>query len=281
MNESSEELAGLYVLDRLDPTQRSAFEAQLARDPSLLRLVRELEAVFAARIRALPQHRPGEQVLTRIEEEIAESSTRARGEDKRPRTVWAQPVIWAIAAVVLLGFAFLGARTWLERRAAPIGDRVLLVALDPKGNSIQDLRFPITTADADARFVELASMAEKVFAPGTEQRATAPSSSVDQGHSYALFDPRSRQGFIVLQQLPPLPEGKRYCIWIVDTKSRRIEPAGVIPAKGERGVYFFNLEGLNKLAADHADFVVTAEDADSSVSAANRPKGKVVLGKEI
>lgn len=279
MNENQEELASLYVLDRLDPTQRSAFEKQLAGDPSLVALVRELESVFAQRIRALPQQRPSDHVLARIQGEIAESSTRDRADTKSTRRAWPQRVVWAIAAAVVMGFAVFGARTWLAQGAAQRGDRVLLVALDPKGNSIQMLNLPTATGDADARFVELATMAENVSAMPTN-RAGASVTGAERGGSYALFDPRSRQGFVVLQQLPPLPEGKRYCIWLVDTQSRTMAPAGVIPTDGQRGVYFFNLEGSDKLAADHADFVVTTEDAGRAVTPGAHPKGKVVLGKK-
>ena len=49
MNESLEETASLYVLDQLDPRERTAFEARLFREPKLAALRPKLEAAMDIR----------------------------------------------------------------------------------------------------------------------------------------------------------------------------------------------------------------------------------------
>lgn len=70
MNPQLEELATLYVLDRLDPAERTAFESQLPGSPELTAFVRDLEAALAREIRSLPQHQPSADLLARIESRL-------------------------------------------------------------------------------------------------------------------------------------------------------------------------------------------------------------------
>ena len=58
MNQEHEELAALYVLDRLNAAERARFESLMMRDADLARHVRELEGGYAAAIRALPPTSP-------------------------------------------------------------------------------------------------------------------------------------------------------------------------------------------------------------------------------
>ncbi|MFZ1055831.1 MAG: anti-sigma factor, partial [Opitutaceae bacterium] len=102
-------------------------------------------------------------------------------------------------------------------------------------------------------------------------------SSGQAGHGYALFDPASHQGFIAIQQLPAVEEGKRYHLWILDTVSGKVRDAGVLPLAGSStGLYSFSVTPDLVTKPDHMDFFVTAED--TARSGANLPSGKVVLG---
>jgi anti-sigma-K factor RskA len=70
MNPQLEELACLYVLDRLEPRERASFEASLRHDPQLASFVSELESTLDQRIRALPPVEPPSGLLAQIEERI-------------------------------------------------------------------------------------------------------------------------------------------------------------------------------------------------------------------
>ena len=99
MNNDSEELACLYVLDQLGARERAAFEARLAKDPDLSALVRELESALSRRIRALPQHEPPAGMLAAIEAQIDRLPARGRG----TAALWTSAARWGIAAVIAVG----------------------------------------------------------------------------------------------------------------------------------------------------------------------------------
>lgn len=58
MNLPPEDLARLYVLDRLGAGERTAFEARLSSDPDLASLVRKLEAALDVRRSLLALRQP-------------------------------------------------------------------------------------------------------------------------------------------------------------------------------------------------------------------------------
>lgn len=56
MNEPLEDLACRYLLGRLDPSDRAAFEARLSGDSTLAALVRKIEAALDIRRSLLQPH---------------------------------------------------------------------------------------------------------------------------------------------------------------------------------------------------------------------------------
>ena len=121
MNESSEETAMLYVLDQLEPHERTLAEDRLARDPEFAALVRNCESALAAGIRSLPARTPPAAVLDRLEEQIdAEEAGHARVvplpssppafreagmQDGPNRLPWAAAARWGLAAVITVSLA--------------------------------------------------------------------------------------------------------------------------------------------------------------------------------
>ena len=70
MNTNTEELASLYVLDKLSADERRTFEERLESDTELTLLVRELESALEDQVRALPQHMAPGHVLSQIQNKI-------------------------------------------------------------------------------------------------------------------------------------------------------------------------------------------------------------------
>jgi hypothetical protein len=274
MNSQIEELACLYVIDRLDARERTAFEARLPHDPELEALVGELESALARRIRALPRHEPPAGLLSRIEARIGRLP--AGGAPARPRAVaplWVSIARWAIAAVIAVSVGTIALNL---RRANGAAGRpfVIIVGLDSSQSTLAELPLQQPPQNADARFIQLASLARQFWEkPGDLPVKMAAGS----GRAYALFDPASNQGFIAIRQLPAIEQGKRYQLWLLDTGSGRIREAGSLPATDSaRGLYFFSVAPAAGVNPESLDFFVTSEDAAAPES--SQPKGKVVLG---
>ncbi len=270
MNNQLEELACLYVLDRLDAAERAAFEARLAREPGLAETVREVEASLARRIRALPRRDPPAGMLARIEARIDGPAPAAAG------SAWAAAARWGIAAVIAVGVGVIAVQSL--RRAAPAAARpyVIVVGLDSLRSTLAELPVEDGPKGADASFIRLASLAER-FWEKPDDLPVKMDPAGQSGRGYALFDPGSNQGFIAIRQLPAASQGKEYHLWLLDTVSGQVRGAGVLPAApSARGLYFFSVLPAAAGVPGRPDFFVTAEDAGSPGSA--QPRGKVVLG---
>jgi anti-sigma-K factor RskA len=277
MNAQLEELACLYVLDRLDARERAAFEARLPLDPELSAVTREIEASLARRIHALPRHEPPADMLARIEARI--DGLRA-GETRRPSRsilpLWASVARWGIAAVIAVGVGIVAVQSLRRAPAAAARSYLIVVGLDSLRSTLAELPVEERPQNADASFIQLASLAERYW-ERPEDLPVKLDSAGGSGRGYALFDPGSNQGFIAIRQLPAAGLGKEYHLWLLDTASGQIREAGILPVAGSaRGLYFFSVVPTTSARPGRPDFFVTAEDSGSPESA--QPRGKVVLG---
>jgi len=271
-----EELAALYVLDQLEPADRQAFAGRVAREPGLAALVRSLEITLEQRIHALPQHPPPAALLSRIESRLDAPTERSRPPPPAAtafpiRPTFTRWVLPAAAAVVLGAATFF----FLDRQRPPSPSVVLIVGLDPQRNTVTKIPLQNPARDTDARFVQLASLAERFWTrPDDLPRVpTAPAGS----RAYALFDPTTHQGFIAVQQLPNQPADKRYHLWLVDSETGRAIDAGSLPSATARGLYFFSLDPAGAPASGPVNFLITAEDIASPPP--TRPRGEPILGR--
>jgi hypothetical protein len=268
MKPQIEELACLYVLDRLSPGERAAFERLLGRDPELAVFVAELEEAANRRIRELPQRAPSPGLLARIEETVGRAPIAAPAQPLRPPR-WAL-VPWAMAAAAAI--ALLSVRIY-QGRFPTEKPTIIVVNLGTGGSESSTL--PLTGGDRgpDDRFMHLATMAQDYWA----KPERLPGASAKAERAFALFDPTSNQGFIAIRNLPPAQAGRRYRLWIFDPSTRNLRDAGELPANDSpRGLYSFSVLPDEKGAADRLQFFVTAEAADAP--SAGRPAGSVVLG---
>jgi anti-sigma-K factor RskA len=102
MNESTQELATLYVLDKLTVEERKAFEKRLESETQLVLLVRELETAVEEQIRALPQESPPDNLYSRIES-LTQPHEPAPLAKSTLSISWPVLAGWGMAAALLLG----------------------------------------------------------------------------------------------------------------------------------------------------------------------------------
>lgn len=281
MNSPLEELATLYVLDQLDAAERTAFETRLRREPALAALVRELESTLAHSLRALPSVPPPADLLARIEARIESSAphpaasrpaARAARLDLRSPARLAGLFRWGLAAVIAVSLATLAVQS-LRRPSSPL---VVVVGLDAHGSTVAEFPLRQPARDPDARFIQLASLAEQFWARPDQLPVKRPATAPTANRGYALFDPGSQQGFIAIEQLPALASAQRYHLWIVDAATGAVHDAGALPlTRDTRGLYSFSVaDGTDRKPAQ-VKFLVTIEDAPAPLS----PRGQVVLGR--
>jgi anti-sigma-K factor RskA len=270
MNPQLEEIACLYVLDRLDWRERAAFESRLSHEPELAVLVRELESALSRRVHALPQLDPPAGQLASIEARI--DGQRA---PRRTQVPWSAAARWGLAAVIAISVGILAVQSLRRPTVAAERPYVLVVGMDSVGSRLAELPMQDRPTNADGSFIQLASLAEKYWEkPQDLPVGSAPAGA--GGRGYALFDPGSSQGFIAIRQLPAADAGKQYRLWLVDTATGRIRSAGVLPSSApDSGLYFFSVVPGGS-EAHRLGFFVTAEDASAPDPA--QPHGKVVLG---
>ncbi len=273
MKPETEESACLYVLDRLDATERAWFEARLASEPDLAAFVGELESTLSRHLRTPAAADPPPTLLAGIDARI-DLLARERMRE-HARAPWASIARWGIAAAITASVGIIAVQQ-VRRGAAPGRPYVIIVGMDSGRSTLAELPLQDRARDPDGSFIQLASLAERLWESPDglpeKLRFAGPRS-----HGYALFDPASSQGFVAIQRLPATGLGKRYHLWIVDTASGRTHEAGILPlAVSGSGLYFFTVAPALDARPDHLDFFVTLED--TAPSGPVRPSGKVVLG---
>jgi hypothetical protein len=273
MTTQLEELACLYVLDRLNGGDRAAFEARLLREPELADLVRDLEAALRRGIGALPPHEPPAGLLARIDAAIDRP---AAPPSSRLVPLWAAVARWGIAAVIAIGIGVIAVQEWRRGPAARPAPYVLVVGLDRAHSTLTRLPLGDAPAGADARFIQLASLAQQYWDKPTDLPATVAADG-REGGGYAVFDPGTNQGFIAVRGMPAAADGRRYYLWVIDTATGQAREAGALPVAGAGGgLYFFSVAPALGSAPDRLDFTVTAEAPSDGLL--TRPRGQVVLG---
>ncbi|HEY5229039.1 MAG TPA: hypothetical protein VIJ19_10885 [Opitutaceae bacterium] len=271
MNTHLEELACLYVLDQLGPADRATAEARILCDTEFAAAVAAAESALAAEVAGLPRHEPPASLAARIDAELD-----GLGILQAPGSLLSVVARWGIAAAIAAGVGTLAYVNLAPARAVPTQPHMILVGLDSSNSTLADLPISEAPRDADASFIQLASLAERYWKKPQELPLKMPAGTAG-GSAYALFDSGSNQGFIAIRQLPSVEEGKRYHLWVVDTKSGQVREAGILPLSGSsRGLYFFSVAPDAAGSTDRINFFVTAEDGAAADEA--QPRGKVVLG---
>lgn len=206
------ELSGLYVLGALADAERARFDEHLRVCAECVEEVRSLRAVTAGLPLAVPQVEPSaslrERVLAGVMPDFSRADTKAR---LKPASPTALPA-WLAAAAMLAIAAGLGWYTVRLRDRLAVIEAQLQQALQRASNAeTQVARASGAASEARATLAILSApdlaridLAGQPAAPAARARA---------------FWSRSRGLVFAASNLPPLPAGRTYQLWVVTARA--------------------------------------------------------------
>ena len=202
--ERFEDLKEVYVLGALPEEERLKFEQYLLTNPNLQAEVEELGA-FANLLALSPQQQePPPELRRRIMDTVEAEAVRPQGHPRAARPSWLDRLreVVGLRDLALAGAAMLvvGLFSWsmlLQGEVRDLQGRVQSLQNQPQG--------PQMIALGGA---------------GTEQGARAE-----------LVTLEGDRAVLVVEDMPPVPEGKTYQIWVIKGDTPR--PSGLFEPKGD------------------------------------------------
>ena len=289
IDERHQELAALAALDLLDPADQAALDAAAAANPELARLVRELRETAAALAHAAPSAEPPPDLRERV---LADASAERTA---RRSNILTFPTLlpWAVAACMAAAAALMG-RLYVAGRAeaAFLRDGQALASLELRAvraqleaerivnqRELTDARHEL--ADAGRRIADLgrqvASLDQKIKSTDSmaEYKVTTLASmlgSSPRAIAVAVWCPSMQEGILAISNLPPVPSGKDYQLWVVPPGSPAPVSGGIFTvdsSKGTTRVIFRTAQPIDSIAK----FAVSMERKGGS----ERAEGPMVL----
>lgn len=235
MNPSHSDLkdyAGAFVLGSLDPDDRVSFETHLATCDECAAEVRALRQVADALAHGVPLRTPRAVLRQRVLESLRAGVAGPATAPARVRPVTGLPRSWlplAALLVLTLGIGVYAAR--LQGRVADLEVRLAQAILQASSAE---------RAMADARRVsaELQSAMGVLAAPDLVRIDLSGQAPAPQASARALWS-RARGMVFTASNLPPLPAGRVYQVWVV-TAQAPISAGLLTPDPGGAGQSFFS-----------------------------------------
>jgi anti-sigma-K factor RskA len=273
IEEHKEELAALDALDLLEPAERTAFESAALGDPELARRAAELREAAAALSRTAPSVEPPPGLRGRVLASLpGHSVTAAAGSRILPFPVL---LPWALAAGLAVAFVW-SSQLYLRSRSetALLGNQQALAELEMRAvrNQLEAERIvnqrELTEsrrdlADASRRLADanrdLAELGRRMRSGSSlaDYKVSTLGSmlgSAPRALAVAVWCPSMQEGILAVSNLPSLPLGKDYQLWVVDPRYPAPVSGGVFsvdPATGEARVVFRTvrpIESIRKFA---------------------------------
>jgi anti-sigma-K factor RskA len=212
----------LYALGALSPAERAAFEAHVAVCPACAYKVRELEAVVAALGSAEAGPAPNPAVRQRIMAAIQRDGKRAGG----------SRFAWLAAAAALV--AAIGGGVY----AAQLRGRIDSIEARLREAVVQRELSEQRVADLQRRAAASASMLAVVLAPDVARVELAGQPAAPSASARAYWS-RARGLVINASNLPPLPAGRTYQLWVLTAQPAPISAGLLRPdASGSASAVF-------------------------------------------
>ncbi len=297
IDEPTEELASLYVLDLLAGGERNVFEAQLAADLELEQWVRELRETTGA-LALTAQATPSPRLKTNLLNQIQAAPDKVASVEpiNAPTpfriSTW---IPWAVAAGFALVAGWLGMEALLSREQTALMQteaQFAGIALRDAQNHLVAERIVLNRqiaadgeqlADAQRRLTDtarqLASLTrESKVQDDLSQLKIATLSSMlgnsPQALAVAVWNPAQQEGVFTVEKLPAAAAGQDYELWVIDPQQPK-------PVSG--GVFTVGTDGRARMlfkpetpVASIAKFSVSREKKGGAPRLSG-PQGEVIM----
>jgi len=262
MDEHLQEQASSYALGALPENERAAFEQALARDPELQALVREFQDALGEAARKMPPVSPPPALKARVMAKVAAIATSAAPPADETKTVSFPPWIpWLVAASLAVASLWLvddRAKLRAQRNTLEEGVRTLVAEAD-------DLREQARSAGARAAELQVQAADLEQVVAGVRAELAAARSAADlatmqvarltatpngqaQFQAVSLWNGSTKQGVLLVENLPVPPPGKTYELWVIDPDVGVPVSAGIFStdAEGRGRMVFRPQQGVQK-----------------------------------
>jgi anti-sigma-K factor RskA len=259
-DDRQEEFAALYAFGLLEGSERTAFEAELAGDLELRRLVAELRLTAAGLAHAAPSAVPPPELRARVLASAAAGRTAARPRAQVVRfPTWIPWLAAAALALAVLG-STLRSRRLAEENERLRGDARQAVSALQQAQSQLDRERTAARRQAEQMQAELAQ-AQRLEADASRRLAALAAELKNEGDlaklkiatlasmlgnspaalAVAVWDPAREQGVLSVSKLPAAAAEKDYQLWVIDAHQAAPISAGIFvvdPVTGEAHVVF-------------------------------------------
>jgi anti-sigma-K factor RskA len=220
------EQAELYALGALTPSERAKFEAHVNTCAECRATVTALSVVADALSQAVPQHEPSAAVRTRVLTSVGAAGGGVAPMQPSSTRAWLAAAASLVVAVALGGYA-----TAMRARVGTLEARLreAVQRADLNERQIADLR----RASAQAQ-----SQLAVVAAPDLQRIDLAGQPVAPQSAGRAFWS-RSRGLVFTASNLPALPAGKTYQLWVLTKQPTPISAGLFKPDAGGRVTSMF------------------------------------------
>ena len=202
------EQAELYVLGALPPAERDAFETHITSCAECAAHVKSLSPVTDALAHATPQHEPPPALRARVLRSISGSPIKAAPVPRPPRTGTVSALPWMAAAASLILASALGVY------AASLRVRIGVLELRLQDATERAAAGERQLADVRRVSAEAQSQLAILVAPDLQRIDLQGQPQAPQASGRAFWS-RSRGLVFTASNLPALPPGKTFQLWVL------------------------------------------------------------------
>jgi anti-sigma-K factor RskA len=238
IDERKEENAAMYALDLLEGAERAAFEAELARNPELKKLVAELKDASAGLALTARAPAPSPALRDRILKAAAETpQTAAKTAAAAPAVASSKVVAFPKLAWFSLGAAAVfavasvyTATQYMALRAKFAQDRELaqLAQIEIQSLKQQLEAERIVNEKRIADLQRASDIAELKIAKLAQLNRNSP-----EAVAIAVWNPLKQQGVLTVEKLPLLQANEDYQLWVVDPRYQNPVSGGVFTVRSD------------------------------------------------
>ncbi len=205
LTHDEQSLAAPYALGALDASERRAFEAHMATCAACQQELRDLQPIVDALAYAVPRRTPRPELRERVLRPITGTTAGAPAPVRAPRS-WLP-----LAAAILLAVALGSAAWWSYARVSMLDAR-----LQDSERRAADAERQVTEARQAAQDAQTALAI--LTAPDLVRIDLAGQTPAPRASARALWS-RSNGMVFTATDLPPLPPGRVYQVWVVTAEA--------------------------------------------------------------